>query len=81
MNAILNRIYESGVICPTDIEVEDLQDLKSFLDGFYDTWIREYKIQTLTSFINLVTVYVLNEEFEEEVNEFDMKKYLRELHM
>lgn len=63
----------------TDIEVNDLEELKSFLDNFYNEFIQMFKIQTLTSYFNLVTVYCLNEEEEEAVNNFDIKKYLRNL--
>lgn len=63
----------------TDIEVENVEELKSFLESFYSEFIKLFKIQTLTSYFNLVTVYCLNEDNEEEVNNFDIKKYLRNL--
>lgn len=80
MNPILSKYYGASITCPTDLEVENVQELKIFLESFYETWIKEFKIQTITSFFNLVTVYPLDEEFEEEVYNFDIKGFLRELH-
>lgn len=80
MNPILSKYYGASINCPTDLEVENVQELMSFLEAFYDTWIREFKIQTLTSFFNSVTIHPLDEESAEEVYNFDIKGFLRELH-
>ena len=77
MNPILANILESrkGHYVHA-IEVNNIYELQSSIDSLYNELIEDYDINTFIDFITSMSIYCLDEDFEEEVYNFDIIEYI-----
>ena len=80
MNPILASILESrkGHYVHS-LEVSDIYELQCCIDILYDELIADYDINTFIDFITSMSLYCLDEDFEDEVYNFDIIDYINNL--
>ena len=78
MNKILENIYKNRSNYCHALEVSNKYELISCIESLYDEFIIEYTLDELIDFFNTMSIYCLDEE-EEEVYNFDINNYLKEL--
>lgn len=61
------------------LEVYDVYELESFLDSFYSEFIYEFNIETIIDFCATLSIYCLSDENENEVYNFNITNYLKNL--
>lgn len=61
------------------LEIQDVEDLKSCLEGSYGQLIEKFTHDEVAEFLNSVEIYCLNNKFENEVHEFSVSEFVEGL--
>ena len=80
-NTILNDLVDKGILCPSVIEVESLNELQTSVETLTEEFLRDYSPSEIRIFFDNLTVYYLGEDSEEEekIYNFNAQEYLNDL--